>query len=60
MDKLDSSSCEWGDEESEDVWNDKMFEAIGDFRKEEFNKFTSLSESEKEEEYFQFYDQFYE
>ncbi len=60
MDKWCSSSCEWEDEESEDVWRDKMFEAIGDFRKEEFKKFTSLSESEKEEEYFQFYDQFYE
>ncbi len=55
MDKWDSSSCEWEDEESEDIWNDKMFEAIGDFRKEEFNKFTSLSESEKEEKYFRFY-----
>ena len=55
MDKWNSSSCEWEDEDSEDVWNDKMFEAIGDFRKEEFNKFTSLSESEKEEKYFRFY-----
>ena len=55
MDKWDSNTCEWEDEESEDVWNDKMFEAIGDFRKEEFNKFTSLSESEKEEKYFRFY-----
>jgi len=55
MDKWDSNTCEWEDEESEDAWNDKMFEAIGDFRKEEFNKFTSLSESEKEEKYFRFY-----
>ena len=30
-------------------------EAIGDFRKEEFNKFNSLSESEKEEKNFRFY-----
>ena len=54
MDKWDSSSCEWEDEESEDVWNDKMFEAIGDFRKEEFKKFTCLSDPEKEEKYFRF------
>ena len=54
MDKWDSSSCEWEDEESEDVWNDKMFEAIGDFRKEEFKKFTCLSDPEKEEKYFGF------
>jgi len=54
MDKWDSSSCEWEDEESEDVWNDKMFEAIGDFRREEFKKFTCLSDPEKEEKYFRF------
>ena len=56
MDKWDSSSCEWEDEESENVWNEKMFEAIGEFRKEEFRKFISLSDSEKEEEYFRFHE----
>ena len=55
MDKWDSSSCQWEDEESEDLWNDKMFEAIGDFRKEKFKKFTCLSDIEKEEKFFRFY-----
>ena len=52
IDKWDSNLCEWVDEESENVWNDKMFEAIGDFRKEKFKKFTCLSDLEKEETYF--------